>query len=456
TTTTARQPRMKRPAIEQADIQRPRTRRRVISQQALQNQILPNQPHASLVADDESILSAVKKPQESPNNTRQNLITTPRKSIESTPIEKIKVETPQEKPKTVEVVLERTVTKVDDQPLQRRPLRRLRIVPLKDPAIQNGLGETDSTLSTPIMSPVGLRAPPCSPSRDGQSDRDDDSAFPPLLKKSKDSDVKVPIVDLAKIPPSPTPVTQLLEPDHTPPTPPYYVQHFEHPELLPYDAERYDFGVAAPNANTYTRKARFQKSKKRQKNKGVWSFTNCEEYPRGETPLFEIEKDDDDDDLGKTSALGLSLQADHSKEETDMESDDEAEILRDPGIPISLAVGIDSSGRYVCRWGDCNKTFARNDHLEHRCDPCGIAFIGVRGLRNHEKQHVGGASGAITHANDSSQSQSHVSHPSTAAGTVASMDDGGEDGDASADEEMAVINTINESYLEPEVEEEDT
>jgi hypothetical protein len=249
--------------------------------------------------------------------------------------------------------------------LQRRPLRRLRIVPLKDPVAQNGLNETDSTLSTPIASPVGLRAPPCSPSRDGQSDRDDDSAFPNLLKTSKDSDVKLPIVDLAKMPPSPTPVAQLLEPDHSPPTPPYYVQHFDHPDLLPYEAERDDFGAAAPNANTYTRKARFQKAKKRQKNKGVWSFTNCEEYPRGETPPLElmIEKDEDDDDLGRPSALGLSLQADQSKDDTDMESDDDAEILRDPGIPISLAVGIDSSGRYVCRWGDCNKTFARNDHL---------------------------------------------------------------------------------------------
>jgi hypothetical protein len=62
--------------------------------------------------------------------------------------------------------------------------------------------------------------------------------------------------------------------------------------------------------------------------------------------------------------------------------------------------------------------------------------------------------------NDSSQSQSHVGHsrnPSTIAGTIAnSVDEGGEDGDASADEEMAVINSITGPYLEPEVEEEET
>ncbi|KAG8799446.1 hypothetical protein FRC17_007137 [Serendipita sp. 399] len=80
--------------------------------------------------------------------------------------------------------------------------------------------------------------------------------------------------------------------------------------------------------------------------------------------------------------------------------EEEGDTFRDPGLPVSLAVGIDEKGRYVCKWGGCDKTFARNDHLgrhvkvthlrvrKHRCDPCGLAFVGIKGLRTHEKTHV--------------------------------------------------------------------
>jgi hypothetical protein len=76
-----------------------------------------------------------------------------------------------------------------------------------------------------------------------------------------------------------------------------------------------------------------------------------------------LKKGDGDSVLGD-SVLGLTLDSKGQREDSEEEDDgNDEEITRDPGIAISLAVGIDSSGRFVCKWGECNKTFARNDHL---------------------------------------------------------------------------------------------
>lgn len=189
-------------------------------------------------------------------------------------------------------------------------------------------------------------------------------------------------------PVSPAPVSELFEPEHRLPTPPYYVQHFEEAGFSPYEGDSKSLTQAGRNANTYVRKAKFPRPTKRQKGKGPWAFKDHEEYPRGETPTIEMVLGIDDDDSVPSK-----------KEETEPESDEDEEVSRDPGIATSLTVGIDGSGRFLCKWGACDKSFARNDHLgrhvrvshlrvrKHRCDPCGMAFIGIKGLRNHEKTH---------------------------------------------------------------------
>lgn len=45
---------MKRPAVEQLEIERPRTRRRISSHRKLKNSNIPAQPRDGLVADDET------------------------------------------------------------------------------------------------------------------------------------------------------------------------------------------------------------------------------------------------------------------------------------------------------------------------------------------------------------------------------------------------------------------
>jgi hypothetical protein len=153
---------------------------------------------------------------------------------------------------------------------------------------------------------------------------------------------------------SPIAASELFEPDHRPPTPPYYVQHFNEPGFNGYEGDSKSLAGAGRNASTYVRKATFPRPSKRQKNKGAWSFKNCEEYPRGETPTLEMI-------LGKEDDLDVDVAP--KKEETETESEEDEEVSRDPGIPVTLTVGIDGSGRFLCKWGTCDKSFARNDHL---------------------------------------------------------------------------------------------
>lgn len=267
-----------------------------------------------------------------------------------------------------------------------RPLRRLKLLPLKEPATPINQGETESPLDSPTMSPIGLRAPPGSPSRDGDSDSDEKVAGPFLVKNDSDSEGKEYILDLSKLPPSPTPLAELNEPEHRLPTPPFYAQHFNPTDVSPYEGGNDSLSSSARNANTYLRKAKFQKPRKRQRTKGVWSFTNCDEYPRGETPPLELmlRREDGDSVMGD-SALGLSLGPKQQREESEEEDDNSEEILRDPGIAISLAVGIDSNSRFVCKWGECNKTFARNDHLGRHVK---VAHLRVRSKRFSCYYHV--------------------------------------------------------------------
>ena len=290
----------------------------------------------------------------------------------------------------------------------RRPMRRLKLIPPREPSPSDVAAGTDSTLNTPLLSPVGLRAPPCSPSRNDQGDGGylfSARKSPEIPEEIEEIEVEREVIKGSI---SPVPAEELFEPEHRPPTPPYYVQHFEEAGFNPYEGDNKLLTAADRNANTYVRKASFPRSGKRQKNKGVWAFKDSEDYPRGETPTLEMI-------LGPEDDLNTHIA---KKVETETESEEDEEVSRDPGIPVTLTVGIDDSGRFHCRWGTCDKSFARNDHLgrhvrvshlrvrsastsfsssyginlilfhsEHRCEPCGMAFIGVKGLRNHEKTH---------------------------------------------------------------------
>jgi hypothetical protein len=259
------------------------------------------------------------------------------------------------------VVMERTT----------RPLPRLKVIPPRDPSSVNVQGETDSTLSTPAMSPEGLPAPPCSPSSQDLVDIVKDGDFPHLNRKWGDkSQQDGPIVDLSKLPPEPAqPILDpdLCWPEHRPPTPPFFAKHFNPVDVQLLQPDQDTLGSAVRNANTYVKKVKLlpqdSKGKKKSKAKKPWSFTDCEEYPRGETPPVELMLDkDDDDDIAPV--LGLIIPPDSPrKPESEFSEEEDVEVMRDPGIAVALSVDTDAAGRYVCKWGECNKTFARNDHL---------------------------------------------------------------------------------------------
>lgn len=211
--------------------------------------------------------------------------------------------------------------------------------------------ETDSTLNTPVMTPTGLRAPPCSPTTEfaGEPERQ----LSPKNHSGTTVDEEALVMEIVNGTVSSVSVADLFEPDHRPPTPPYYVQHFEETGFSPYEGDSKSLALAGRNANTYVRKAKFTRPNKRQKGKGPWAFKDRDEYPRGETPTIEMI-------LGIEEDLDLQPP---KREETESESEEDEEVSRDPGIAISLTVGIDGSGRFLCKWGACDKSFARNDHL---------------------------------------------------------------------------------------------
>jgi hypothetical protein len=205
------------------------------------------------------------------------------------------------------------------------------------------------------MTPAGLRAPPCSPTRDYESDGERPSHRKNLSETPREIEEFGMEQEIVKRSISPIPVSELFEPHHRAPTPPYYVQHFDEPGFNAYEGDSKSLTAAGRNANTYTRKATFPRPSKRQKAKGGWSFKNCEEYPRGETPTLEMILGKEEDDVDTRAAT--------KKEETETESEEDEEVSRDPGIPVTLTVGIDGGGRFLCKWGTCDKSFARNDHL---------------------------------------------------------------------------------------------
>lgn len=300
-----------------------------------------------------------------------------------------------------------------------RPLPRLKVIPPKDPSLVNKRGQTDSTLSTPPLSPEGPHAPPVSPSR--QEDEklfEDENLVPQWANELRqEGDLST---EALKTPTGPLQNADLNWPEHRPPTPPFYAKHFEVPGEKLLEPDKKEIGSAVRNANTYLKKIKMHhtesqsKKKKSAKQKGTWSFTNCLEYPRGETPTLEMILDKEDEET--MAELGLTIADVYRGNDSDFMEEEDSEVLRDPGIPISMTVDTDSKGRYICRWGGCTKTFARNDHLgrhvklshlrvrseyhslilcidshpavEHRCEPCQMAFIGVKGLRNHERTHV--------------------------------------------------------------------
>ncbi|CAG7853997.1 SubName: Full=Uncharacterized protein {ECO:0000313/EMBL:CCA67201.1} [Serendipita indica DSM 11827] len=291
-------------------------------------------------------------------------------------------------------------------PPARRPLPRLKIKPLREPTPSSEDEKHDSVPGTPTKN--SNPPPPASPSYDDDETEERELHSVVIVKPSRDNQNMLS-VDLSKLPPSPTAVADLQEPEHRMPTPPFFVQNFHDQSNTPFEPDRSAIAESEPNANTYIRKAKFQRVKKGKKpSNNIWVFSAKDGYPRGETPPLDMMLDDVVGPIDPV-ALGLVMPPVLEKNDSDDFSDEEeAEVARDPGLPVTLAVGLDAKGRFVCKWGGCDKTFARNDHLgrhvkvthlrvrKHRCEPCGLAFIGIKGLRTHEKTHDPSKMKAIT------------------------------------------------------------
>ncbi|KAG8822145.1 hypothetical protein FRB91_001615 [Serendipita sp. 411] len=387
---------MKRPAMEETGSTTPRTRRRLAIQLSSKtlSEVLPA-PHPRMVTDDERQPPIVYGLHENFNN---------KETYSSRLLDREHSSQAQEngiiKPPSPTSVDEDNTDSTRSSNVPRRPLPRLKIKPLRQPSPPSDHDMEDLALISPI--PSYIRPPPCTPT-EGNEEHEDRLQQPLLLLNTAQSGKLIPSVDLSRLPPSPVSITQLFEPEHHPPTPPYFVKDLVDPNIKPYNADSEALAESLPNANTYLRKGRFQKSKKGKKSNNGWSFRECEAFPRGETPPLETYLDEV---IGPLDLIAMGLAAKGAppsgepEESETFTDEEEAEIFRDPGLPLSLAVGIDEKGRYVCKWGGCDKTFARNDHLgrhvkvthlrvrKHRCEPCGLAFVGIKGLRSHEKTHV--------------------------------------------------------------------
>ena len=246
-------------------------------------------------------------------------------------------------------------------PPARRPLPRLKIKPLREPTPSSDEEQHDSAPGTPTKNPNP--PPPASPSYD-DDDAEERELHSQVIVKPSRHNKNTLSVDLSRLPPSPTAVADLHEPAHRLPTPPYFVQSFQDPNITPFEAGLEIIAGSEPNANTYLRKAKVQRVKKGKKPLGnVWIFSPKDGYPRGETPPLDTMLNDVVGPIDPV-ALGLIMQPVVERNDSeDFSEEEEAEVARDPGLSTTLAVGIDEKGRFVCKWGGCDKTFARNDHL---------------------------------------------------------------------------------------------